>query len=440
MKRTVDKLVSAVTGRGFLLFWLIFFIYMANPTVISSSDATPTRLLPISIIRERNFDLNEFAFLNEGKTGVYYTQKMADGRIVSQYPVFTAVLAVPVYLLPVVLGVSPQSEALLLASKLTATLITALSAVFIYWTIKRLSNKNVAWIVALVYALGTANWPISSQDLWQHGPAELFICITLYLFTRSLREERYITYAGFTLSWTVALRPPTLVIALILTAYVFMKHRNVFLPYALGALPMALAVTAYSTAYLGNPLLLGQLQDPTRGWTTPLFEGLTSLLISPNIGLLVRSPVLILAFVGMLYAWLKPAKGERATQMEYYTLATLAILLLWSKWWAWHGVVVHANRMLIETLPFLALFLIKPVEIMLKKPVLAVILAVLVIASIALNFAIIASWDRSWDQTHNVEYIVLHGTPEEQHNLWWNTSDLIWVHYAKKTLARLTGI
>jgi len=168
-------------------------------------------------------------------------------------------------------------------------------------------------------------------------------------------------------------------------------------------------------------------------------EGLASLLISPNIGLLIRSPILILSVTGMLYAWLKPVKGDNPTQLKYYTLATLAMLLLWSRWWAWHGVTVHANRMLIETLPFLAIFLIKPVEIMLKKPLLTVMLAILITVSITLNFVIIASWDREWDQSHDVERIGLHGTPEEQHNLWWNTSDLIWAHYAKETITRFTA-
>lgn len=427
----LDKLIDITRSREFLIFWIIFFVYTSNQTVVSSNDVTPTRLLPISIIRERNFDLDEFTFLYGSKDKLPYFLKNADGRILSQYPVFTSILAVPVYLMPVILGLDPQSNNVLLLSKLTATIIIAISALFIYWTIKRISNEKIALIITTIYAFGTDNWSISSQDLWQHGPGELFIAIAIYLLVRGLNEERFIKYVGFTLMCAVAVRPTNLIIAAVLTVYVLMEHRRQFLAYTIYATPIALMMLAYSTIYLNSILLLGQLQPPTERWDTPLLDGLLGLLISPNRGLLVYSPIFILSFIGMLGIW--RVKNEKL--VKYSSMIVFSMIVVWGKWWAWHGSVSYGPRMLIETIPFLCLLLAGPMEKMLKRQTLKIILATLVVMSIFINFIGAYVWDGSWEWEHKLEEKINKNDREHLNELWWSTSDMEWVYYAKRFLA-----
>ena len=71
-------------------------VYLVNGSTQHAGDTVPARYLPLSILREGNFDLNEFSFLyREGK--LYYLA-LVHNRHVSEYPVGPALLALPVFL------------------------------------------------------------------------------------------------------------------------------------------------------------------------------------------------------------------------------------------------------------------------------------------------------------------------------------------------------
>ncbi|MFH1125651.1 MAG: hypothetical protein V1703_00870, partial [Candidatus Altiarchaeota archaeon] len=138
---------------------------------------------------------------------------------------------------------------------------------------------------------------------------------------------------------------------------------------------------AYSITYLHSIILLGQLQDPTYGWSAPVIEGLQGLLISPTRGLLVYSPIFILSAIGMINVW-----RRKNTQMKYYSMVVILTILLWSRWWEWHACIeIGPSRYLIETLPFLCLFLAEPIEIMIKEKKLKAILTTLILISVLNN-------------------------------------------------------
>jgi len=432
MASIADQLLTFFKSRAFFIFWIIFFIYMANQRIVTHTDPTPTRLLPISIIREGNFDLNEFNFLYNDTNHLPYYLKNIDGKIVSFYPVFTSLLAVPIYFIPVLTGIDPQSTTVLLLSKTTAALLIALSAAFLYLTLRHMANEKTSLVITAIYAFGTTNWPISSQDLWQHGAGELFICITLYALAQGGKKPHLIPYAGFALACAVAIRPSNLLTTLILTAYVFMKHRKQIRLYLLYATPPIIAILAYSQLYLGSVTLLGQMQSPTGGWNTPLFEGLSGLLASPSRGLFVYSPVLILSLAGIAQSWKK-------TETKYYAITIAANVLLWSKWIQWYGGNVYGPRLLIETLPFFCLLLAKPVETLYSRRTGILLLAVLIGLSVFINFLGAFEWDASWDSVHHVEESIRARDYEYLNRLWWSP-DAQWAYYAKRFYGSITGI
>jgi len=119
------------------LFLLAFVVYNANLRSISSLDTYPNRFLPISIIREFNLDLDEFPFLHkypewmqaDPQKAAYYVRK-ARGHYMSNYPVMPAVLSVPVYVIPVLLGMTdgPPSTTGFSRTEIVATLLSKVSA------------------------------------------------------------------------------------------------------------------------------------------------------------------------------------------------------------------------------------------------------------------------------------------------------------------------
>src|SRR5262245_42092700 len=54
-------------GRiGGILFCVVLMMYLANGRNLARGDSVPARLLPLSILQEGDFDLDEFSFLYKG--------------------------------------------------------------------------------------------------------------------------------------------------------------------------------------------------------------------------------------------------------------------------------------------------------------------------------------------------------------------------------------
>jgi hypothetical protein len=93
-----------------ILFCALLILYLANGVTKASGDTLPARYLPFSILREGNFDLNEFQFLYA--QGIPYYLRHLNSRYVSNYPVGPALAALPFYLIPA-LGAVPPTDKLI---------------------------------------------------------------------------------------------------------------------------------------------------------------------------------------------------------------------------------------------------------------------------------------------------------------------------------------
>ena len=97
----------------------------------------------------------------------------------------------PLYLLPIALGVAADPMSAGRLEKLAAAIITALSVLFLYWALAWCDEPGWAYVIALVYAFGTSSLSVSSQALWQHGPSQLFLALTLYCLVKGSSDDRY---------------------------------------------------------------------------------------------------------------------------------------------------------------------------------------------------------------------------------------------------------
>jgi hypothetical protein len=411
------------------LFLGVVFIYSLNGRALTAGgDSIPATYLPLSLLRELDFDLDEFLFLYEGEMP-HYVQHI-NGHIVSAYPPWAGVMAIPVYLLPVLGGLSAQSPWIHDLEKLSATLITALSVVLLLCTMRRLTNTKIAWLIAIVYAFGTSSFSSSSQALWQHGPSQLFLTLTLYWLVRGLDEPRFSAYAGLALGSAIICRPSNVLMAIPVAAYVLIRHRAQFVAFCLAALPPFLAFVTYNTLYNGSPVSTGfavGIIDPARLrslgahlFKTPLREGLAGILVSPSRGLFIYSPILLLAFVGMVMAW----RDCKLVLLKYLSPAPLLTILLTAKWINWWGGGSYGPRLLADISPFLCLYLYPPFERAQSRPLLKSAIVVLIALSIGLHaLRVFAGGD--WNGHPFVDW-----HPER---LWlWTDSPI--VYYAKNTL------
>lgn len=349
----ITRLVSHPTAPRFFLIALL--VYTANGSHSASVDSSSTRVLPYSLIKEGNLDLDEFRFLYARQIPPFLVR--TERHMVSAYPAGAAILAVPFYLLPAWAGVSAESKLLIQIEKFAASVFVALSVVLLYGAIKQFDGPNGAASLAWVYAFGTSSLSISSQGLWQHGPSQLLIAASLYLLVLGVRQERWVAVSGLTLGAAVLCRPTDFVIAFPLAAYVLHVHRNHFARFAVWALPTVLFMGFYNWGYFGSPLRIGYDQGffAGNGFATPFLEGLAGILWSPSRGLFVYSPVLLFSVLGGLLAW----RRDGSLLLRYLSVSVLLVVLLYSHWKIWWGGWAFGPRLLADLAPVL-IFLIIP--------------------------------------------------------------------------------
>lgn len=343
-----------------LLFVATLAIYLANGENQGGGDSWPARYLPFSILRELDFDLDEFPFLYESTSAYYLAQ--VGGRYVSQYPVAPALLALPFYVLPVLGGVAADSPLTATLEKLAAAVIVALSVAIFFLAARRLCDRALATVLALTYGLATSSLSVSSQALWQHGPSQLALTTALYALLRGREQRRWLTVAGLALGFAVTCRPTDALVVLPLAAYALWRHGKHVWRLAFGGAPPLLFQVWYNARYFDDPL---RTQFSILGgghWLNPLGEGLADILLSPARGLFVYSPILVLGVVGAALTWTKPGQGL----LRSVGLGTAVTVLVYAKWNMWWGGHSYGPRLLADLTPGLVM-LIAPLEPYLKR-------------------------------------------------------------------------
>ncbi len=362
--------VRSDVGSAVGLALLAFVVYNANLRSVTSLDTFATRVLPISIIREANLYLDEFSFLHEYpkwlKTeepkAAYWVRKTR-GHYLSNYPVMPAILSVPFYVVPVLLGltegpVSPMgyTRTEIVAtrlSKISASAALALSVGIVYLTSLRLTTRRGAFWIALVYAFATSSWSVSSQGLWQTAWSQPLLALALYWFVRGKENARFIVYAGIPLALAVSCRITNAIFAAVFLGYVVLHHRSRAVAFLIFPTLLCGLLLSYNLFYFGNL---------TGGYTAlgiealsflPRTDAFLGLLFSPSRGLLVCSPILVFSVWGMAIA----VRRRQDPMLNFLAVATILTILFYSCWREWDGGFSYSYRFLVDLVPGLCVFL-----------------------------------------------------------------------------------
>jgi hypothetical protein len=361
-----------------LLALVLFVALMANGRPIGSGDARPTERVAASLVQEGDLDLDEFADVEEP-----FARPIGSHRV-SIYPVASAVLAAPVFAVAGALFALDETG-LALAGKWAASLFSAAAAALLYLALGRRRPHGEAKWTAVVFALGTTVWS-TSQALWQHPAAVLGICGALLCLVRAEEDDRWAGRAGLPLAFAVAARYADVVLAAVLAIGITVRWPRRIPHLMLWAAPVIAGVLAYHWAYFGAPWQQGLVT--TGRFSAPWGEGHLGLLVSPGKGLLVFTPVALMAVAGLI----------RALRYDDRVLAAscgAAVLAHWvfvGRWSEWHGGESWGPRMMTDALPLLFLFLPDGYDL---APRLTVALGALSVAVQALGaFAYDYRWER----------------------------------------------
>lgn len=252
-------------------------------------DDIPNSLIPFAILRYGTLRLDPV--LNPWLTGKTHDFTVPwDGHILSFYPVAPGVMALPVYLIPA-LARTPINETFLHnLSKISASLITAGSAAALYAAAAKRCSRKWALNLAFLYAMGSWAFSVSSQALYQHGPAQLGIALGLLGLETEGRKGDLL--AGFGMALAVAARPDSVFIFIALAGFFLFRNSRRLPGFALGTVPPLGLLAAYWLYYTGR------LKPPEYAIQQTMFthfqpEALIGLLASPTRGLLLFFPAAI---------------------------------------------------------------------------------------------------------------------------------------------------
>ena len=428
-----------------LVFVALVAVYNADRTVIEEGDVMPTVNLPLTLVRHGrfSFDGDEFPMLfswqsspplfespefyvrywdtvigektaaewrNEGKlefNGPRYNvvESPTKHEYVSTFGPIPGVLLVPAFALANRLDPElwHEFEKMLTIAKLHASVLVAASAVLLFWAALGLTSRRNALIVALTFGLGTCAWSIASQNVWQQTVTIFFLCLGVAPFVRAPDDPWSTLVSGLGLGAAVACRPTSAVLVVSIGIYRFLHHRKSLVPFVIGLVPLPCVVGIYNQRFFGNPFTIGQAlvghvmatakTGSPRLWQTPFIEGFVGLVISPSRGLLVFSPVLAVAAMGVRKVWrseslpiLKPVMFGMG-----WTMATQC------KWFDWWGGWAYGYRPWLDSIPLLCLFMIPVLDDVMKTKARRAAFAAALAWSVVVQFVGAFTYDKTWN-------------------------------------------
>ena len=370
---------SVLGAAGVALGLLVLLLSNGRP--IGSGDTRPTERAAASLAQEADLDLDEYPEVEEPFA------RTVGGHRVSIYPVLSAVLAAPVFALARPFFALDETGTALLG-KVAAALFSSLAAGVLFLTVGRRRPQEEALLTAAVFALGTSVWS-TSQALWQHPAAVLFLSLAVLCLVRSGEDPVWAGRAGLPLGLAVAARHADVVLVALRALGIAVRRPGPSGRLALWASPAALFLLLYQWVYFDAPWRHGFSGSLGR-FSEPWGLGHAGLLVSPAKGLLVFTPVVVVAIAGMVRAF---RRGER---WLVGTLAAAAVghWLLVGRWSEWHGGESWGPRMMTDVLPLLFLFLPEGLDVLPRVgPALAAL-------SVAVQFLGAFAYDYRWERLY----------------------------------------
>jgi len=360
----------------FLFSWLVVDKLGINKLSIQSEDTLPALFLPVTIIEEKTIYLDSFYDVmiknyphpndKDYKLGLvpFYARRIdVNGAIhyLSAFPIITPLLALPVYYLAYLLGVSFTLANVTVLGHLVGALICGLSGGFLYMLLRKhfSCNEKKSMLLTAIYLFATVNYAMISQALWQHGVAELFVILAVWF----LYEKKYF-WMGLALMLAVLSRPTAMIVlcfmSLLFIEKAFSKDVSFVkkpFKYVVGFIPPISFFMWYTNKFYLGIQNNGYASQILSEWQSKFPEGFLGLWLSPSKGILVYSPILIFALVGFYLAVRNNLWRKNYNHIIFFCIVLTHTLFL-GIWKHWYGGWSFGYRMASDVLPFFILLMV----------------------------------------------------------------------------------
>jgi hypothetical protein len=350
-------------ARAGLLAALCFVCFNVNGRELGTYDSQPSKFLAREILTSRTLTLDATVAQQPAYGERPGFVRTADGHFRSAYSVLpameAAVVGWPLAALHIIDLTGPLSPNLL--AKLTASLFSSIAVLFAFLTARRYASDAVAAIVALGFGLGTNIWALASQTLWQHESVLAGLTMALFYLTAPTVTTGGLWIASFGLGLAGWARPQVAPAVAILALCLITRRERFRWLDLLALVPLAAcgAIAVWlNMRWFGHPLgavpHLEALHPAVHGVDGSLsrspFQNGLGLLFSPSRGLVIFSPIVLVALLSLRHAWNEGPRGGVLTWCWLAAIAQFALYSGYSVWWAGY---TYGPRYLIDVLPLL---------------------------------------------------------------------------------------
>jgi len=285
-----------------------------------------------------------------------------------------------------------------LASLIFFPLCGAAAAVLVYAVvIDATRNRRAALWTAVIFAVATMHWQ-HTVNTYEESQIAVCMLMCLWAVQRSWRHGAwwYLLLAFAATGVALCFRASSIVLSIPLCLVGFARDLSGrparrlrrfgqwVLAAVVGAGPFIAAAAIYNVVRFGSPLETGYgpahmaMGSGIRLFQTPLWVGLSGMLLSPGKSVFLYNPVLLMGFAGLVWLW----RSHRA--LAGIVLAViLSTLLFHAKYTFWAGDLAWGPRFLASVMGFWVLALV-PV---LQRRRLRWVMVSLVAASICIQAA-----------------------------------------------------
>jgi hypothetical protein len=334
-------------------WWWVFLpalvVYQSNNRTIGSGDTAPMVPTALSILRQQDIALDEFI---HSEAPPYYVCRI-DVHYYTRFGLGPAVLALPFVELARCGGGDlddPVMGARL--EKVIASVVAAATGALVFLALLRVAEPAPAAVLTTFFVLGSQNWSIASQALWQHGPVAACAAGSLWLELHSAgRGTVWVRLMqGILLGFSLGCRPTAGLLVLAFAALIAVREWRWLPAYLAGVLLaygpfMWLHVHAYHS-WLG-PYVHAASEAK---WSADLGLALAGNLVSPARGVLLYQPLVILAAVGLWPRFARRIGVPVAAALAAWCLLHLLVVSCYTHWWGGHA---WGPRFLTELMPAL---------------------------------------------------------------------------------------
>jgi hypothetical protein len=230
--------------------------------------------------------------------------------------------------------------------------LVAVTAVLVFLALAELMPAWLAWLLALALGLCTPLWSTSSRALWSCSWALPLTAGLLVHLVRVARNRVHLQpeWVATLCAWMWFCRPTYALQAAAVAGWVAWRHRPMFVRLAAAGAVWLAAFVLWSRQTTGAWLPSYYRHSGLQART--FVDGLLGNLASPSRGLLVYSPLLLLA-LPLLWRWRRRWQVPELVWLALgISCAHVVFLGAYPTWWGGHA---YGARLTVEVLPWLTL-------------------------------------------------------------------------------------